>query len=533
MGSYNPTVLIKVGQIFNNCFIFPEVIMEKLTYNNVRTKVAGKAAGNKNQKSVASELISALSKPKIKKEVKEEPVEETVDQGTVANKLDLKDFQATIAKNLNVAIEKEKNTVKLSNKTKNSASKRAETKTNLTESRDEKTAFKNKVNNDWINFLKKRQDSEPFVEDVVEMQESPKVEPKPKRIRNIKKDSFSTNVTNTATVQVESIPSKKVVENDSDKDLILKNLMNQVAQLESSMGANISKLELQLKEEKEVTKKVTKLEKLLKEETERTNKLLVDVESEKENYSDIATKLISLQQSKLTTEESHLKKINDFDEKLKLERSKNASLSKERSKIEKTLKEEVKAQEKISKNLVSLSSEKELLILDTDKLQKWKDESIIKIKASIMNCQQEHVQKMEDLEESDRIKGDLIVEISSRTLMLIAESSSVINLKDKEINNLKLSNDEKDNLLKEREKEVNELESKLKERESKCREKEENEEKYKEKVDRYREKEERYREKENRFKEKEKKMKEREEKFGDLEKRLREEGERIRIQIER
>ena len=93
--------------------------MEKLTYKNVRTKVAGKATVNKNQKSsVASELIFALSKPKIKKEIKEEQSEEVTE--TVNKKIDLKDFQATIAKNLNVAVEKEKlnNTVKLSNKTK-------------------------------------------------------------------------------------------------------------------------------------------------------------------------------------------------------------------------------------------------------------------------------------------------------------------------------------------------------------------------------------------------------------------------------
>ena len=73
--------------------------MEKLTYKNVRTKVAGKATGNKIQKSsVASELIFALSKPKIKKEIKEEQLEEVLTE-TVNKNHDLKDFQATIAKN--------------------------------------------------------------------------------------------------------------------------------------------------------------------------------------------------------------------------------------------------------------------------------------------------------------------------------------------------------------------------------------------------------------------------------------------------
>merc|ERR1712192_161183 len=93
--------------------------------------------------------------------------------------------------------------------------------------------------------------------------------------------------------------------------------------------------------------------------------------------------------------------------------------------------------EKFSNDLISLASEKESLKLNVDYLMNWKEESIIKIKASLMNCQEEHVQRIQELEDSDEHKSDMIVEISTRMSMLISEFSSNFNLKEKEIESLK------------------------------------------------------------------------------------------------
>jgi len=493
--------------------------MEKLTYGNSNnwTKVTNKATRLKNQKSVASELITALSKPKIKVEVKEEIFEEeTKIQDSVHNdKSEHQDFQAALAKNLKSVVEKEKKTntmVKLSNKTKSSkASKNAAIKAgNGSVKEDDAAAFKNKVNTDWISFLKKRQDSEPLVDDdvlVAEIDDSPKSikthqQQKPKRVKNVRKE-----------VSGQTIPPEK--ESDVDKDKILQGLMKQVADLEASMGANISKLELQLKEEKEKTARSTFLVQNLAEEKEKNNSLEAALETEREKSSDMATKLISIQQTKLAAEQLHEKKLDEVREKLKSEKSKCGNLARELTKAEKKIKDEVKLKEQLLKDVSSISSENEKLKLKSENLRKWKEESIIKIKTSIINCQKEHVLKIKELEQADAIKCDLLVEISSRIALIISESSSKLNAKNKDIESLKLRLVEQENRVKEKDRMLKEFELKLKEKESKCKEIEESEARYKEKVDRYRVKEERYREKER-------KIKDREEKLTEHEKRLRE-----------
>ena len=102
--------------------------MEKLTYSSTaRTKVASKAFGQKNQKSVASELITALSRPKIKKEIKEEVIEEEtkIEELACNGEPKIEGFQASVVKNDNDNVTDEdtnkSSMVKLSNKTKSKA----------------------------------------------------------------------------------------------------------------------------------------------------------------------------------------------------------------------------------------------------------------------------------------------------------------------------------------------------------------------------------------------------------------------------
>merc|ERR1712096_575718 len=209
---------------------------EKLTYKNVRTKLAAKPTSHKNQKSVANELIFALSKPKIKKEIKEEKLED------ITESVNNKDFQATIAKNINAKNDEAANTVKLSNKN-NLSAKRPDPKAAVetTKSTNEvKIALKNKVNNDWINFLKKRQDTELAENDIVDVEETPKIKPQQhsKRRRNNKKDVFTTEhelpvskpVNNEVKAQdncMDIVKDEVGKDVDVEKDQILKNLMNQ------------------------------------------------------------------------------------------------------------------------------------------------------------------------------------------------------------------------------------------------------------------------------------------------------------------
>merc|ERR1712096_513326 len=312
---------------------------EKLTYKNVRTKLAAKPTSNKNQKSVANELIFALSKPKIKKEIKEEKLED-ITESVNNKKLELKDFQATVAKNIDAKNIRAANTVKLSNKT-NLSAKRADPKAAVETTKsayEVKTALKNKVNNDWINSLKKRQDTElPVAEDdILELEETQKIKPQlqAKRKRNNKKDIFSTELPVSKYVAVNPevkleakdnymVTVEEKVGKDVEKDLILENLLNQVAQLETSMGSNISKLESKLKDE-----------------NEKSRKLQDDLEAEKENYSDTAIKLVSMQQNKVNIEVAHKKEISEIDEKLRTETRKTSELSRELTKIEKVLKDE-------------------------------------------------------------------------------------------------------------------------------------------------------------------------------------------------
>merc|ERR1712025_1545778 len=239
---------------------------------------------------------------------------------------------------------------------------------------------------------------------------------------------------------------------------------------------------------------------------EKRNGLEADLEMEKEKSSDIATKLVALKQSMLTTEQLQQKKFENVIEKLKFEKSKSGSLLKEISKLERKLDDEARSRDDMSKDLASSTSENIKLQNDCKELLKWKEESIIKIKTSIMNCQKDHVQKIQALELSDSLKGELLLEVSSRLTLIITESSSILNVKNKDIEDqkkqiedLKKQIEEKESLLKEKDKMLKDLEINLKEKGVKYRDKEESEARYKEKLDRYREKEDSYKEKERKI----------------------------------
>merc|ERR1711874_12556 len=312
--------------------------------------------------------------------------------------------------------------------------------------------------------------------------------------------------------------SKKEGERDSDKNQILQSMMNQVSQLESSTGAKISKLESQLKQEMDKSRSSGMLEKNLQEEKEKNTRLEADLK----HYSDIATKMISLQEGKLLAEITNQKKFDEVEQKLNYEKSKCTNLTKELCKVKDALKDEKSSKRNVSNNLTFFTSEKERLQQEVDNLQNWKEASIIKIKASHLSCQMEHVQKIEELEESASIKGELLVEITTQMAMLIKESSSALNEKERALEELKFENNEKESLLKEKVVTIKEFEDKLKLAESKYKEKETYEEKMKEKIKRNRLKEEMLKEGEEKLKERERVMKIQEEKFIELEKTLKE-----------
>jgi len=503
-----------------------------------KTNVANFTTGNAVQKSVADELISALSRPKIKNEIKEEILDVSepnivekrtnitnlrntnttntkaekdksnkeaiirlsnksrsqTSRGLLDERLKAADkiLKGKIADNVNDSVN---NTVKLSNKSKIVQVKPAKE----TGSASVSISTKSKVNSDWINFLKKRHDSGPdsgAEAEIIEIDASPK----PTK-RSVKPKIVSANKIVNAAVEIKSETDGEA---NKEKDLILKNLMAQVSQLETSMGANISKLETQLKEEKA-----------------KTSRLTSELESEKENYSDIATKLISTQQTKLKMEEAHQLKISNMEKSLAEETVKTKTLDSELVKVKDLLEKAEQDKDKAAVEISGLLEINGKLKVEVEQLLIWKEKSLAKIKSSVSFCSDNHVNKINDLLESEKLKNELIVETSARISALIQEYNLKINAKNKDLDTLKSKHEDVLKSVKCKENNIRDLENQLKDKEGKIKEKHENEVKYREKVERYREKEDRYREREERYREKEEKFKDKERKFRDMEKRLR------------
>ena len=278
---------------------------------------------------MANELISALTKPKVKetlKEVKQEQmVKEKVVEKVSVKQEKMDDFAKMVFGREARRPPKSGGASGSSGPSKNLP--------NITKPPP--------ANDDWINFLKKKQDvprsSELDVLKVGNMGTPP---------LGTGRHQAPTNLTKSR--QAPADPDKL---STSEKDVVLKNLLQQVSDLEATMGESISKLEGQLKAEQE-----------------KCIKLKIKLDDEKEGGAEMAAKVENAEKAlKAVSEELKEEKglnIELFDKTISLEQSSTEDKSK-LTKLTSELKSEKLAREKLERKV--------------DLLNKWKAECILKV----------------------------------------------------------------------------------------------------------------------------------------------------------
>ena len=278
---------------------------------------------------MANELISALTKPKVKETLKEVKQEQVVKE-KVVEKVSVK--QEKMDDFAKMVFGREARRPPKSG----GASGSSGPSKNL-----QNIAKPPPANDDWINFLKKKQDvprsSELDVLKVGNMGTPP---------LGTGRHQAPTNLTKSR--QAPADPDKL---STSEKDVVLKNLLQQVSDLEATMGESISKLEGQLKAEQE-----------------KCIKLKIKLDDEKEGGAEMAAKVENAEKAlKAVTEELKEEKglnIELFDKTISLEQSSTEDKSK-LTKLTSELKSEKLAREKLEEKVGSLN--------------KWKAECILKV----------------------------------------------------------------------------------------------------------------------------------------------------------
>ena len=347
------------------------------------------------KKSVASELISALTKTKAKdaaaNNVKKEVKIETMDE-----------FAKLIFG---------KEAAKAAGTPKAAPAKP------LTTAKPAAPPLKKKpVNDDWINFLKKKQDVEPNSDEI----EVVKVEPKKAKTDTVKPSSPNT------------------AENHAEKDKVLKNLLSQVSDLETTMGSSISKLEAQLRTEQE-----------------KNLKLKIKLDNEQENAAKLMESVAKAEKGKSLAEDA-MKAIN---KELKEEKGVNIELFDKTINLEQENKENKTKLDKVNKELKAKAVENEALATKVTNFSKWKAECAIKVKAARSDCQKEHVEKIEDLVNKVDELEDILTELSRKIPAMVAEHNN-------KTSGLKTKDETKSKEIKQLKKKVSNLETALHEKET-------------------------------------------------------------------
>ena len=424
--------------------------MDKLNFGGIRNQ-------NKPKNSVASELISALTKPKVK-DIKQEKIDE---------------FSRVFGKELNnVKTKKEDiNPVKLARNSPSSRFNSSSTPSVITSFvSSSSTSYsrptisnpspvvsptsgsssfppvveatkKKVVNDDWLNFLKKKQDIDPKMDPTDSDINDKVIPPKSEKVVKSKPPPKEALL----------VPKQEIIEGSAEKDKILKNLLNQVSGLEASMGASISKLEHQLKAEQE---KNVKLKVIVDDQKENNDKLIAEISEMK----------------KASNSEDSVRKEKEMKE-LKLV---NAELLDKTVKLEEAVKVEKRIIEKISKNLKSSNSANSILTKKIAESTKWKSENLIRIKNAKIQCEKDHVERINDLEEKLDWRGDILSKLAFKVRMLMMEHSTTLKSKDKLIKELNEKLENREDVTREGEREfllteknnIKMREDKLKEREN-------------------------------------------------------------------
>ena len=296
------------------------------------------------RKSVANELISALTKPKVKEALKEVKQEQAATKEKVDEKLKVKQEKMDDFAKMVFGREAKR-----------------PPKGNAQQPKIPPNPSKPPpANDDWINFLKKKQDVPRSpdldivkVENISERQEIP---------------TYPMGTTeNTGRQKTQTNPAKSRQQpttdpdklNPAEKDAVLKNLLQQVSDLETTMGGSISKLEAQLKAEQE-----------------KNIKLKIKLDDEKEGSVELAAKIQSAKGEKENAEKA-LKKVS---EELKEEKSLNIELFDKTISLEQTGTEDKAKITKLNSELKSEKLARENLEKKIEVFTKWKAECIVKVR---------------------------------------------------------------------------------------------------------------------------------------------------------
>ena len=296
------------------------------------------------RKSVANELISALTKPKVKEALKEVKQEQAATKEKVDEKLKVKQEKMDDFAKMVFGREAKR-----------------PPKGNAQQPKIPPNPSKPPpANDDWINFLKKKQDVPRSpdldivkVENISEKQDFPTYPMG--TTENTGRQKAQTNLTKSR----QTPPTDPDKLNPAEKDAVLKNLLQQVSDLETTMGGSISKLEAQLKAEQE-----------------KNIKLKIKLDDEKEGSVELAAKIQSAKGEKENAEKA-LKKVS---EELKEEKSLNIELFDKTISLEQTGTEDKAKISKITSELKSEKLAKEKLEKKIEVFTKWKAECIVKVR---------------------------------------------------------------------------------------------------------------------------------------------------------
>ena len=292
------------------------------------------SSASRTRSSVAAELVLALSKPKgkvIKEEDKSKPTEKA-------------------------------------------GSREVTSKVKQT---DQEKISSSQGNNDWISFLKTQQGTENSSPSISNSS-SPASKTLSRKVqRNSKVKTSSPKVTEKIKDEplyqsYEETPRK---EKETDKDMVLKSLMEQVSSLETTLGGKIQNLEASLKLEKSKCKQLeTSLDKEVKLQLEASSKLV----AAKKNHDILEKELRN--------------KIDDLTMYLEAEKKKGNKMASD------FVRHKVDTQEALrlkDVELIEILTENEELRSKMNNMIAWKEELTRKVSDGIQYCRINHTDKLQ------------------------------------------------------------------------------------------------------------------------------------------
>ena len=290
---------------------------------------------------MANELISALTKPKVKEALKEVKQEHAATKEKVDEKLKVKQEKMDDFAKMVFGREAKR-----------------PPKANAQQPKIPPNPSKPPpANDDWINFLKKKQDVPRSPDlDIVKVENISERQEIPTYPMGTTENTGRQKTQQKSRQQPTTDPDKL---NPAEKDAVLKNLLQQVSDLETTMGGNISKLEAQLKAEQE-----------------KNIKLKIKLDDEREGSVELAAKIQSAKGEKENAEKA-LKKVS---EELKEEKSLNIELFDKTISLEQTGTEDKAKITKLNSELKSEKLAKEKLEKKIEVFTRWKAECIVKVR---------------------------------------------------------------------------------------------------------------------------------------------------------